>query len=104
MLTNPLEGPFLVAMLSMVAMGAYCAYKLDHDHPLWVRLIVLAPAIIGMFAPVVILMGIYVPYILDVIFAGSVALLYALVSSRFSDNPWLDIRSKEDALSDDDAN
>jgi hypothetical protein len=96
MFTNPIETVFIAAMVSMVAMGAYCAHNLNNSHPLWVRLIVMAPAVIGMFAPVVIIMGVYVPYLLDVIFASSVALLYALVSSKFSDKPWLDIRRNKE--------
>lgn len=96
MLANPIEAAFIAAMLAMAITGAYCAHHLTGDHPCWVRLIVMAPAVIGMFAPVAILMGVYVPYLLDVTFAISVALLYALVASRFSSKPWLDIRCKKD--------
>jgi hypothetical protein len=47
----------------------------------------------GMFAPVLMLLGLYVPYEFDVFFACTVALLYALVASRFTSRPWLDIRT-----------
>lgn len=83
---------FIIVMLAMVTMGAYCAHHLNDNHPCWVRLVVMAPAIVGMFAPVVILMGSYTPYTFDVVFAVTVALLYALVASRFSTRPWLDLR------------
>jgi len=83
---------FIIVMLAIVAMGAYCAHHLNDNHPRWVRLVVMGPAIVGMFAPVVILMGSYTPYTFDVVFAVTVALLYALVASRFSTRPWLDIR------------
>jgi uncharacterized membrane protein len=52
----------------------------------------MAPAIVGMFAPVAMLMGVYEPHAFDVVFAVAVALLYALVASRFSKYPWLDLR------------
>ena len=95
MLANPIEAAFIAAMLAMACMGAYCAHHLNCDYPWWVRAIVMAPAVLGMFAPVVLLMGVYVPYVLDVLFAIAVALLYALVASRFSSTPWLDIRRKD---------
>lgn len=94
MTSSPVVAAFLLAMLSMAAIGAYCAHRLSHDHPFFVRLIVMAPAIIGLFAPVVVAMGVYVPYVFDVIFAIAVAFLYALVASRFSSTPWLDLRNK----------
>lgn len=92
MTATHLEVVFIAAMLVMATTGAYCAHHLNCDHPWWVRTIVMAPAIVGMFAPVTIVMGIYAPYVLDVIFAITVTALYGLVASRFSSNPWLDIR------------
>lgn len=96
MFSSPVVIAFVIAMLSMAVIGAYCAHRLDGDHPFFVRLIVMAPAVIGMFAPVVVAMGEYIPYFFDVIFAIAVSLLYALVASRFSSTPWLDIRIKKD--------
>lgn len=86
---------FIVCALIMSAIGAYCAYKLNADHPLVIRLIVMAPAIMGLFAPVLIYRGSYIPYEFDVIFMVVVILLYALVASRFSSTPWLDLRTKK---------
>lgn len=83
---------FVIAMLAMAVIGFYCAHHLSNKNPCWVRLVVMAPAITGMFAPVVMMMGSYTPYAFDVVFSVTVALLYALVASRFSQTPWLDIR------------
>jgi uncharacterized protein (DUF983 family) len=93
MFDNPLPVAFVIVMVSMTCTGAYCAHKLTGEHPCWVRMIVMAPAIMGMFAPVLMLLGLYVPYEFDVVFACAVALLYALVASRFTSRPWLDIRT-----------
>lgn len=93
MCENPIQTAFVIVMILMVAIGAYCAHHLNDNHPCWVRLVVMVPAVLGMFAPVLMLMGLYVPYEFDVAFALSVALLYALVASRFSKTPWLDIRT-----------
>lgn len=90
---NLIEIAFVIVMICMTLTGAYCAHKLSGDHPCWVRMIVMAPAIMGMFSPVLMMLGLYVPYAFDVVFACVVALLYALVASRFSDMPWLDIRT-----------
>lgn len=92
---NIIHQLFVVAMICMAVIGAYCSHKLSSDNPRWVRLVVLAPSVFGMFAPVVLAMGIYEPYAFDVAFAIAVALLYALVASRFSDTPWLDLRTKK---------
>jgi hypothetical protein len=86
---------FVVSMLVMACIGAYCAHKMTDENPCWVRVVVLAPAIMGMFAPVIMLTGAYVPYTFDVIFAITVTLLYALVASRFSSKPWLDIKTSQ---------
>lgn len=91
MCENATQVLFISVMVTMTVIGAYCAHHLDSSRPFWVRLVVIAPAIVGMFAPVVILMGVYVPYAFDVVFAATTALLYAMVASRFSDTPWLDI-------------
>lgn len=96
MFHSHLDFAFVAAMLAMACTGAYCAHHLNCNYPWWVRAIVMAPAVLGMFAPVVMALGVYVPYVLDVLFAVSVALLYALVASRFSSTPWLDIRCKKD--------
>lgn len=93
MFENPIQAAFTIIMLIMASIGAYCSHRMTHENPLWVRLVVLAPAIVGMFAPVVIVLGMYVPYVFDVVFAATVALLYSLVASRFSKTPWLDIRA-----------
>jgi hypothetical protein len=92
MCESPTQTIFVVVMLIMVGTGAFCAHHLNDQNPCWVRLVVMAPAIVGMFAPVAMLMGVYEPHAFDVVFAVAVALLYALVASRFSKYPWLDLR------------
>lgn len=83
---------FTACMLMVACIGAYCAHKLGPHNPWWVRFVVMLPALLGLFAPILILKGDYVAYPLDVAFAISVVLLYGLVASRFSCRPWLDIR------------
>lgn len=34
---------FSLSIFSIVLMGAYCAYKLDDDYPLLIRLLILSP-------------------------------------------------------------
>lgn len=84
---------FLTFMFLIVGIGFYCAFKMDSSNPLWVRLVVLGPAIFGMFAIVIIVRG-YTPSLILTAFAAVVAPMYALVASRFSCKPWLDIKVK----------
>lgn len=95
MFNTPIEIAYSLTMLIVAATGAYCAHNLNCSYPWWVRAIVMIPAVLGMFAPVLMVMGAYVPYLLDVFFAIAVAMLYALVASRFSSTPWLDLRCKK---------
>ena len=73
MCESPTQTIFVVVMLIMVGTGAFCAHHLNDQNPCWVRLVVMAPAIVGMFAPVAMLMGVYEPHAFDVVFAVAVA-------------------------------
>lgn len=86
---------FAVAMLALSVIGFYCAARLNGDYPLWVRLIVLYPALAALCTLAAMLRGHYVAYMQDIIMAVGLVLIYALVASRFSARPWLDIRTTE---------
>jgi hypothetical protein len=85
---------FEVLMAIMAGIGFFCASKLSSDNPLWVRLIVLYPALAALCTIAAMMREQYVAYIQDVVMAVGLALIYALVASRFTDKPWLDIRRK----------
>lgn len=82
-------------MLALVAIGGYCAHRLNDGHPLWVRLIVLLPCLTAFATLAAMAAGTYVAYWPDVARSVSVMLIYALVASRFTSRPWLDIRCKD---------
>lgn len=83
---------FISCMIVLIAIGFHCARHLTSDNPLWVRLIVLAPCLTAFVTLIAISQGIYTAYIPDILRSISVMLIYALVGSRFTDKPWLDIR------------
>lgn len=87
---------FILCMLVLIALGFYCSHRLDHTHPFWVRLIVLGPCMTAFASLAAMALGAYVAFWPDVARAVSVMLIYALVASRFTDNPWLDIRCTKD--------
>jgi O-antigen/teichoic acid export membrane protein len=87
-----LQVSFALCLVSLAVIGFYCAAKLSSDHPKWVRLIVLYPALIALYTMASMLQGLYVAYIQDILLVVGFALLYALVASRFSKTPWLDLR------------
>ena len=86
---------FIVCMLALIAIGFYCSHRLDDKHPFWVRLIVLLPCLTAFSTLGTMALGSYVAYWPDVAQAVSVMLIYALVASRFSSRPWLDIRTSK---------
>ncbi len=86
-----------ILLLVMAITGYYCAAKLSHEYPLWVRLIVLYPALASMCTMATMLRGHYVAYMQDIVLQIGIALLYALVASRFSSSPWLDMRVHKEA-------
>jgi hypothetical protein len=84
---------FGVLMAVMACIGVFCASRLSSDNPLWVRLIVLYPALAALCTIAAMMRGHYVAYVQDIVMAVGLALLYALVASRFTSHPWLDIRT-----------
>jgi hypothetical protein len=85
-----------LCLLALTAIGGYCAHRLNDGHPLWVRLVVLLPCLTALAKLAAIAMGEYIAGGIDVAFAVSVLLIYALVASRFTSRPWLDIRTTKD--------
>ena len=93
MTTSLVEVCFVLCMVALIAIGFYCSHRLDAKHPFWVRLIVLLPCLTAFATLAAIAMGAYVAYWPDVARAVSVMLIYALVASKFTERPWLDIRN-----------
>jgi hypothetical protein len=93
MTASLVEVCFVLCMAALIAIGFYCSHRLDAKHPLWVRLIVLLPCLTAFATLAAIAMGSYVAYWPDVARAVSVMLIYALVASKFTERPWLDIRT-----------
>jgi hypothetical protein len=83
---------FVLIILVKICIGFYCAKELTCDNPLWVRLIVLGPALTGFYVLIEMLQGGYTAYFGDILRTVAVIALYLLVASRFTKKPWLDIR------------
>jgi hypothetical protein len=96
MTASLVEVCFIVCMLALIAIGFYCSHRLNDSHPFWVRLIVLLPCLTAFATLAAIAMGSYVAYWPDVGRAVSAMMVYALVASRFSSRPWLDIRTTKE--------
>ena len=96
MTTSLVEVCFVLCMVALIAIGFYCSHRLDAKHPFWVRLIVLLPCLTAFATLAAIAMGAYTAFWADVGRAVSSMLVYALVASRFTDRPWLDIRSTKE--------
>jgi len=89
---------FALCMVLIIIIATFSASQLTDEHPLWVRLIMLSPAFTAMYTLLTILDGSYVTCIADILRAISVMLVYAMLASRLSENPWLDIRVKKQPL------
>jgi hypothetical protein len=85
---------FELCLYAMIVTGFYCASKLDHSHPLWIRLFTLSPSLMAMLGLYFVYANEYVAYAVDIGLAISQMLQSLIVASRFSDRPWLDIRVK----------
>jgi hypothetical protein len=86
------ETLFIVCLLVLIGTGFFCSHRLDNTHPLWVRLIVLTPCMTAFATLAAIAMDAYTAFWPDVARAVGGILIYALVASRFTSRPWLDIR------------
>lgn len=89
------EVAFLIVMAALVAIGLLCSARLDDRNPCWVRWIVLSPALVALFTSYRMLTAQYIPYVEDVVFYLSLCAMYALVYSRFTGRPWLDLRTQK---------
>lgn len=95
---NSLLVVYMIALFLQIAIGFYCAYKMGPDQPFWVRAITLMPCLAAFASLWGMLMHIYVPYVHDLINLTATVCLYALVASKFSAKPWLEIRRKHDTI------
>jgi O-antigen/teichoic acid export membrane protein len=84
---------YTVTMLAWVAIGFYCATRLNGEYPLWVRMVVLSPCLMALGVLALMAQGQHTAYLGDLMLSISTGLLYALVASRFSARPWLDLRT-----------
>lgn len=85
---------YVAAAVFQISIGMYCAYKLGPDRPFWIRFITLMPCLAAFASLWGMVMHIYVPYVHDLINVVATLALYALVASKFSGRPWLDIRKE----------
>jgi membrane protein CcdC involved in cytochrome C biogenesis len=85
---------FSICMLYLVILGFNCARKLTHENPMWLRVIVLAPALAALATLAAMLQDIYVAYEADILMAITMMLIYSVINSHFTDNPWLNIKVK----------
>jgi len=92
----PVQLVFLTLMCMTILLGFFCAFKLNCDYPLWIRLIVLSPSLTSMFTVLQVFRQDYVAYESDIARAFASVAIYALVASRFTDTPWLDIRKDKE--------
>jgi uncharacterized protein (DUF983 family) len=92
---NKVQIIYAVTMLAWVAIGFYCAARLNSEYPFWVRMIVLSPCLIALGVLGLMTQGQHTAYVGDVMLSISIGLMYALVASRFSSRPWLDLRTHQ---------
>lgn len=83
---------YVLTVVLQVSIGIYCAYKMGPDRPFWVRLVTLMPCLAAIASLWGMVNQAYVPYIHDFISVVATTCLYALVASKFTCKPWLDIR------------
>jgi hypothetical protein len=96
MTASLVETVFIACLLVLIGIGFYCSHKLNHTHPLWVRVIVLLPCLTAFATLAAIGMDAYTAFWPDVACAVSEVLIYALVASKFTERPWLDFRNTDD--------
>jgi hypothetical protein len=73
-------------------MGFYCAHKLDTETALWVRLIVLSPALSSLFTVPDLVGGEHIVTYASLGRAVSILAIYALITSLFTSRPWLKLK------------
>lgn len=85
----------LVSLLALAIIGFYCAYKMNLSYPLWLRLVVLSPALSSLYKIAEFFQGGDALIASDILQRLSICLIYALVASRFGEKPWLEMRHKK---------
>lgn len=86
-------GLFTILMLAIAWVGFHCAVYLTSRNPLWVRLIVLLPALVALATVIGLLRHDYQPEWYDVAQAIANLAMYAVVASKLgSRGHWLDIK------------
>ena len=85
---------FVACVLVLIGIGFYCSHRMSDQNPLWVRLVVLTPCLTAFATLAAIAANQYTAFWPDVGRTIGTILIYALVASRFTDRPWLDIRRK----------
>lgn len=83
---------FVLLMVGLAGVGLFCSKKLDAKHPLWVRLLVFSQAGAALFTLGYIAQTDYKAYLPDLLLAAAGFANYALIGTRFTSRPWLDIR------------
>lgn len=85
-------GLFTIIELAIVWIGFYCAVFLTNRNPLWVRLIVLLPALVALGVLASVFKHFYQPDWYGVSQALSNLAMYAVVASKVGNRThWLDI-------------
>lgn len=86
---------FMLLMLAIAVVGLYVSKKLDHTYVWWVRAFVSMPAMSALFTLGQVWCCTYIAFEADIFRAVAMLCAYAVVASRFSSRPWLDIRVKD---------
>ena len=89
---------FILLNIIVLITGFYCSYKLRGSRPFWVRMIVLSPVFITLFAIYSVTSTDCTVYLHDILGKLSSVFLYALVASGLSGKPWLDLKASKRSL------
>lgn len=86
---------FAACMVYITFLGFNCARSMTAENPLWVRMAVLSPALAALATLAAMAQDHYVAYEADILMAITMMLIYSVINSQFSSNPWLDIKVKK---------
>ena len=89
---------FIFLNIVILITGFYCSYKLCGSRPFWVRMIVLSPTFVAFYEIYGATQTDYTVYGHDILEKLSLMFLYALLASRFSGTPWLDLKASKRPL------
>lgn len=85
---------FVALQIVLMAMGCYCAHRLDSSNPWYVRLLVLAPALAAAFSLIELLIENDIIYFASIARSVGMILIYVMVLFALAGKPLLQIRSK----------